>query len=164
MDKKAKIALAAFLLAWVVVLLVVSRVHRTSMPTAATPLIDLPVYPAAEELERRSQETGGGEWRSVQYEVESGCPSSGIYRLYERELGEAGWRLLGEGAPRWTGRSGKNGEGAMLVAAWVDKEELYRIDLQVRCLSGHRMKVNCNMMRNPLPEGPRPQPESPAGK
>lgn len=162
MDTRAKRALAVLLFAWIAVLFILSRLHRTQGPVSQAQLIELPAYPQAADLERHSSQDG--EWQTLQYVVESECPSADIYRFYERELGEAGWHVLGQRTPQWTGPTSESAHDARLTATWLDEEELYRIDVQVQCQGSRRMKVSCGLMRNPLPGGVPERPAVPAGK
>jgi hypothetical protein len=162
LDKIGKRVLVLVLMAWVTALLILSRQHRSYSPTAAAPLVELPVYAGASQVQRGAQTTGAGEWQNLQYVVESGCPSNDIYRFYDSELGEVGWHPREERAPAWTTQG--DGKESRLSAAWFDKDELFRIDLQVTCLGSHRMKVSCSMMRNPLPHSLAPSPADTGGK
>ena len=152
-DKRMRRSLAVALFAWVAFVVVLSALRERHPGKTSLPVVELPVYPEAVNVERHTLSTT--DWQSVRYNVQMACPSDEVHRFYDEWFQENGWHRLAEQKPSW--RRLARGEKATMVfaAAWADTDELRRADLRLSCAETEAGRsdtdVNCTMMRAIIP-------------
>ena len=155
-------ALVVLLLAWFVALLVLSRLHRGRGPQDNEGV--LPVYPGAYQAEIKT--IPDRDWKSANYSVALDYPSLEVFNYYDEHMKSQGWsRQHPPGEPQWTVSQTDKGKHATLVGAWIGRDRLWRVDLQLTWdeskrgsedAEAPRMQVAATMSRNmiPLPTAP----------
>jgi len=152
-----KAALIALALAWIAVLVILSRVHGTRQ--GREPQAILPVYPSAYETDVRS--VPERDWRSANYLVPLDYPALDVFTYYDDRMTEQGWSRLGVAAPEWQVSGAEGGKHATLAATWIAPQQLARLDLQLaweqrkptaeESSPAPQMRVTAVMSRNYVP-------------
>jgi hypothetical protein len=151
-------ALVVLLLAWLVALVVLSRLHRGGGPQEGEGV--LPVYPGAYQADIRT--IPDRDWKSASYTVALDYPSLAVFNYYDEHMKSQGWsRRFPPGEPQWTVAQTGKGKHATMFSAWVSSDGLWRVDLQLTWdeakrgaeeSEAARMQVAATMSRNMVPE------------
>ncbi|UCH34175.1 MAG: hypothetical protein JSV65_16785 [Armatimonadota bacterium] len=156
-----KAAIIVLLVAWLVVLVVLSRFQSTQQRREAMPV--LPMHPDALDADVRALPDRG--WKSATYFVPLDYPALDVFAYYDDRMKEQRWsRLDAPAAPEWEVSSTDSGKRATLLATWVGPEELTRLDLHLTweertpppgdTRPSPRMKVVATMSRDIIPSFP----------
>jgi hypothetical protein len=150
-------AMAGLALAWLVMLVILSRTQRAQQPKDSGVL---PVYPEAYETDIKT--VPDRDFSSANYLVPLDYPSLDVFTYYDDRMKEQGWSRQGGPNPtEWQVSRTEGRKHATLFAAWIGPNGLMRLDLQLtwderksaRGESGAppRMSVSASMSRNFLP-------------
>jgi len=158
MSRGVKIALAALTAGWLLVIVILSHLPRSgSRPGQLSNLgPQIPIYQGAADLREHSVSATG--FQQATYKAPTAYPDKSVYYFYRREMEKAGWHEAASpgqagSPPEW---KLVEGQKRTLSAAWLDPEELWRMDLRLTWAPGRpgasdeepMMDVNCSLGRN----------------
>jgi hypothetical protein len=120
-------AIIALALAWIALLVILSRLH-TAQPQREQAV--LPIYPKAYAVDVKELPDRG--WRSANYLVPLDYPSTDVFTYYDDHMKEQGWSRDGKASPpEWRVSRTSSGETASLMATWISPSHLQQLDLQL---------------------------------
>ncbi len=127
LDKRRLVRMIALVaLAWVAILLVVSRLEHIGHGEGIPRLIH---YPGTEDVQEQTATNLG--MRKYWFRLNEEYPSKSVYYFYQRELEPRGWKQMGQNEPKW-GRTVEGGQTRDLFETlWVSPDKLWTIELQM---------------------------------
>jgi hypothetical protein len=148
MPRGAKIALAALTAGWLLLIVILSHLRPAQLSNLGP---QIPIYQGAADLQEHSVSATG--FRQATYKAPTTYPDKSVYYFYRREMEKAGWHEAASSPPEWKLTEGQK---QTLSAAWLDQEELWRMDLRLTWAPGRpgasdeepMVDVNCSLGRN----------------
>ena len=121
-------AIAIATIVWVAILFVIARWQRGSSKASGSepPLLH---YPGTESVTEQTSPNLG--FRKYWFTLNEDFPSKSVYLFYQRELGQKGWRRLGQREPHWMRQPAGDKARDMLGAMWVSPNNLFQLELQM---------------------------------
>ena len=127
--KEILIGIGVVLLAWVLVLVALSRwqANRPAKQVSVQP--QLPHYPGTEGVAEQESENLG--WRKYWFTLSEPYPSTSVYQFYRQEMAAQQWRLVPEEEPKWAREETDEGARDLFHATWLAPNRLYQLDLDM---------------------------------
>ncbi len=115
--------------AWVVLLLLLNRWHRSSKPEPGGTEPVLVHYPGYEDVEEQTSANLG--FRKYWFRLNEDYPSRSVYYFYRNLLEPEGWQPLARGEPQWVRQTTKREARDLFEAIWVSPDRLFQIELEM---------------------------------
>jgi hypothetical protein len=121
--------IAAVALAWVVLLLILGKWHRSSPPSRAAAEPNLLHYPGTEDVPEQTSPNLG--LRKYWFPLSEDYPSKSVFQFYHRELGQRGWQLIAKVQPEWRRQHSKGKAYDVFRALWINPNRLFQLELEM---------------------------------
>lgn len=117
-------------IAWVVLLLVLTKWQRSTRARQAAAEPELIHYPGTEDIEEQTSENLG--FRKYWFHLDEAYPSLSVYHFYRNRLESSGWRPLTSGEPGWIRQSAKDKGYDICRAVWLSPDRLFQIEVEMK--------------------------------
>jgi len=128
--KELVLTVAAMVAAWVVMLLLLAAWQRRSVSARSGSEPELIHYPGTEDAAEQTSVNIG--LRRYWFSLDEAYPSKSVYRFYDREYRQRGWRRSHAGEPEWYRRSESGVFYDLFHAVWVGPDRLFQVELQMK--------------------------------
>jgi hypothetical protein len=123
------LGIGVVLLAWVLLLVALSRWQAGRPPKRGAVQPELVHYPGTEDVPEQESENLG--WRKYWFTLNEPYPSTSVYQFYRREMEAQGWRLVPEREAEWVTQETDEGRRDLFHATWLAPDRLYQMDLDM---------------------------------
>ena len=127
--KEIFLGIGVVLVAWVLLLVALSRWQASRPAKQVSVQPELLHYPGTEEVAEQESENLG--WRKYWFTLDEPYPSTSVYQFYRREMEAQGWRLVPGGEPEWVREETDEGARDLFRATWLAPNRLYQLDLDM---------------------------------
>ncbi len=115
--------------AWVLVLLVLTRLQRSGRPGPTSAEPRLVHYPGYEDVEEQTTENLS--FRKYWFTLNEDYPSKSVYYFYKNLLEPQGWQPAFRGEPGWTRRMEKERARDLFHALWISPDRLFQLEVRM---------------------------------
>ena len=123
------LVIIAVCLAWLAIVIGLSKWQQSHRRTGAGAEPNLPHYPGTESVQEQTAPSLG--WRKYWFTLNEDYPSKSAFYFYRNQLEPQGWRRTPEAEPQWLRPKSKEEAQDLFHATWVSPNRLFQIDLDM---------------------------------